>query len=84
MPGGFAPPAHDVFADAVELLVAGYQVKDPAGKDVDVGVAVGGQQANAAVLAYKALPDYKAFFLFDGVAESIGCGGIDELGDACS
>lgn len=51
MPGGFAPPAHDVFADAVEPLVAGYQVGDPAGKDVDVGIAVGGQQANAAVLA---------------------------------
>lgn len=50
LPGSFAPPAHDVFADAVELLVAGYQVEDPAGKDVDVGVAVGGQQANAAVL----------------------------------
>lgn len=51
LPGGLAPPAHDIFADAVEFFVAGYQVEDPAGKDVDVGVAVGGQQAKAAVLA---------------------------------
>lgn len=57
MPGCFAPPAQDVFADAVELLVAGYQIEDPAGKYVDVGVAVGGQEANAAVLAQKPLPD---------------------------
>ncbi len=51
------------------------------GEDVDVGVAVGGEDSDAAVFADQAVADREAFVLGCDVAEGVGRGGGEELRD---
>ena len=81
LPGGFGPPANDVFANTVHGLVPADQVEHPVREEVDVGVAVGGQQPDAAMLADEAVPNGEAFLLGGDVAQGVCGGRVDELGD---
>lgn len=84
LPACFGPPAHDVFADAVEVLVALDHVEDPVRKEVDVRIAVGGEHFDSAMLSNQAVPDRKPFLLFGNVAECIRRRGVKQPRDVWS
>lgn len=50
LPAGFGPPADDIFAQIVHIVVCVDHVENPSGEDVDVCVAVGGQHSDVTVL----------------------------------
>ncbi|KAI4170126.1 MAG: hypothetical protein LQ348_007166, partial [Seirophora lacunosa] len=81
LPGGFGPPADDVFADAVEGGVAVQEIQDPVREEVDVGVAGCGKHAYPAVFAEKAMADGEAVFAVGDVVEGVCGRGVDHLGD---
>ena len=84
MPACFGPPAYDVFADAVEVVVSLDHAEDPVREQIDVCVAVGGEHSDPAMLSDHAVPDGETFFLFGNVAECICRRGVEQLRDVRS
>lgn len=63
LPAGFCPGADDVLADAVEGGVLRDEGEDPVREEVDVRVAVGGENSDFRVFAEEAVPDGEGFFV---------------------
>lgn len=80
LPAGLGPPAQDLFADVLEALVLADHLGDPVGEEVDVGVAVGGQHADAGVLADERVADGEGLVCFCDVVEGVGGDRVDEVG----
>lgn len=59
LPGGFGPPAYKVFAYGLEFGVLARVGEEPVREDVDVRVAVGGEEAGAGVGAEEPVPDWE-------------------------
>lgn len=57
LPSGFCPPADEIFTDGLEFWVLARVGEEPVREDVDVRVAVGGQEAGARVGAQEAVSD---------------------------
>jgi len=81
LPGSFCPPADEVFAYGLEFGVLARVGEEPVREDVDVCVAVGGQEAGAWVGAEEAVSDGEGGLGGEFVVQGVCCHGVDELGD---
>ena len=53
-------------------------------EQIDVGVAVGGEHSDPAMLCDEAVPDGESFFFFRDVAECVRRRGVEQLRDVWS
>lgn len=81
LPGGFCPPADEVFAYGLEFGVLARVGEEPVREDVDVRVAVGGEEAGAGVGAQEAVSDGEGGIGGEFVVQGVCCHGVDEEGD---